>query len=430
MLPSNLPEGAADDNQSGRPATPPSLLRELLDFLDRFIPLALPALSACNVVLMLAIIVALLLDAMGMTRLDTGPSWHDFQSFWSAGMAAKSGMGGHTYDVLWYETHIKAVIGEQAQVFGWHYPPQFFLLLAPLTVLPLPVAFMLWTLLPLVLLGLLVYRLVPKPTAPLIALGAPILIINAGYAQNGILSTLMIGFALLPFVEGRQPSAFGTSLLAFKPHLGLVFPVAYASGGFWRSFALTGVWLLLQIGVTALVFGPHIWLDFLGSLAQTQEILFSEVVAGAFHYVSVYGAVRLLHGDHVLAMAGQILVSGLVLYTLWTVWIQPVNRTLKAALLAASIPLTAPYLMHYDMSIGVLALTLLLRHSAFGSWQQSQRMVMAGVWLLCTCNMAIQKQYSIPSGLICNLVVYCLVVSMIRRDRPSQTAVSDPKSAH
>jgi len=178
------------------------------------------------------------------------------------------------------------------------------------------------------------------------------------------------------------------------------------------------------------VFGPQIWLDFLGSLAQTQEILFSEIGAGAFHYVSVYGAVRLLHGDHVPAMAAQILVGGLVLYKLWTVWRQPVNRPLKAALLVASVPLTAPYLMHYDMSIGVLAVTLLIRHRAFANWQQSERMVLAGVWLLSTCNMAIQKQYSIPSGLICNLVVYSLAVAMIRGDRPSQTAASSPKSAH
>ena len=430
MTLSNHPDAPADSHQTAPPAAPPSLLRELQDFLDRFIPLALPVFSFCNVVMIVAIVAALLLDALGLTHLDTGPSWHDFQSFWSAGIAAKTGMGGHTYDVLWYENHVKAVIGEQGQAFGWHYPPQFFLLLVPLTVLPMPLAFVVWTVMPLVLLGLLVYRLVPKPTAPLIALGAPILIINAGYAQNGILSTLMIGFALLPFIEGRQPSAFGTSLLAFKPHLGLVFPVAYASGGCWLSFGLTIVWLLLQTGLTALVFGPQIWLDFLGSLAQTQEILFSEIGAGAFHYVSVYGAVRLLHGDHVPAMAAQILVGGLVLYKLWTVWRQPVNRPLKAALLVASVPLTAPYLMHYDMSIGVLAVTLLIRHRAFANWQQSERMVLAGVWLLSTCNMAIQKQYSIPSGLICNLVVYSLAVAMIRRDRPSQTAASSPKSAY
>ncbi len=407
----------------------PDIMAETAAFLDRFIRLAAVPLSLFFGLTTLTISTCLLLNGMGLTHLDLGPHWHDFQSFWSAGIAATHGNGGKLYDFVWHSAHIKQVIGVDGQEFGWHYPPQFLLLLAPLALLPLPLAFLLWCFVPLVLFARLAYRLIPDWRAPVIAIGSPIFFANAGYAQNGVLSTVVIGFALLPFIDNKSPSALNTSLLAFKPHLGLVFPVAFASGGLWSTFWLAAFWLIVQISLTALVFGPHIWIDFLGSLAQTKLIVMNEIGAGEHHYASVYGSVRLLNGPASLAYLLQGLVAGLSLYGVWVVWRGGTSRNLKAALLVAAIPLTAPYLMHYDMIMAVLACLLLIRQVDIDRWPQHDRFILAGLWLGSVLNHGLQKDYAIPAALICNLLVYYLAFSMTRRERNriSHSAISTPE---
>ena len=188
------------------------------------------------------------------------------------------------------------------------------------------------------------------------------------------------------------------------------------------------------MGLTALVFGPQIWLDFWHSLAQSKDILLSVIGAGEYQYVSVFGSVRLLGGSTSLAYVLQALGAVLSLYVLWTVWRGDTARPLKAALLVATIPLTAPYLMHYDLVMAVLACVLLVRHRDFGLWQQRDRFHLACLWLFITFNHGLQKDFGLPAGLVFNLLLYALVIRMIRNEGSgppiSHSAVSDPESAH
>ena len=433
----HLPLPGEGTGQSPTLDPPPDMLAETAAFFDRFIRLAALPLGVVFSLTSLFIFLALLLNGLGITHADLGPNWHDFQSFWSAGVAATHGQGGKLYDFVWHSAHIKQIFGSEGQDFGWHYPPQFLLVLAPLTALPLPLAFTLWFLLPLAGFAWLIYRLIPDWRAPLIALGCPVTIVNTGYMQNGVLSAALIGLALLPFVENKRPSAINTSLLAFKPHLGLVFPVAFAAGRLWTTIAVTVLCLAVQAGLTALVFGPQIWLDFWGSLAQSKTILLSEIGAGNHHYASVFGSVRLLGGPTSWAYLAQILSAGLVLYALWSIWRPDTPRPLKAALLVASIPLTAPYLMHYDMVMSVLAGVLLIRQRRFELWEQRDRFLLAGLWLSTTFNHGLQKDYAIPSAVIGNLLLYSLVYRTILSEQARsngnaiiRSAASGPGSAH
>ncbi len=434
---SHLPPPEAGTDPSLPGDLRPDAIVQTAAFFDRFIRFAAMPLGVIFSLFSLKIFLSLLLNGMGITHADLGPNWHDFQSFWSAGVAASEGNGGRIYDYAWHSDHIKQVFGADGQDFGWHYPPQLLLLLAPLTGLPLPVAFALWYLLPLAAFAWLVYRLIPDWRAPLIAMGCPAVFINTSYMQNGVLSTVLIGFALLPFIENKKPSALSTGLLAFKPHLGLVFPVAYVAGGLWSSIAWTAFWLAVQTGLTALVFGPQIWLDFWNSLAQSKDILLSEVGAGAHHYTSVFGSVRLLHDNAPLAYLAQFFSAGLTLFVLWNVWRSDTPRPLKAALLVASIALIAPYLMHYDMVLSVLAGVLLVQHRRFELWEQRDRLLLAGLWLCVAFNHELQKNYGIPSALIGNLLLYFLVHRIISSEQArkgvhalSHNATSGPGSAH
>lgn len=415
----------------------PDIIADIAAFLDRFLRLAAVPLSVVFSLTSLAMCGALLLNGLGIIHADFGPFWHDFQSFFSAGVAALKGNGGKIYDFYWHSEHIKQVIGPQGVEFGWHYPPQFLLFLGPLALLPVPVAFMLWCLLPLAVFVWLVYRLIPDWRTALIATGCPIIIINTNYAQNGVLSTVFIGLAMLPFIENKKPSALSTSLLAFKPHMGLVFPVAFAAGRLWSTIWLTAFWLTVQIGITALAFGPQIWMDFWGSLTQSKTILLTEIGAGAHHYVSVFGSVRLLDGPPALAYLAQLVSAGLTLYVLWKVWRTDTSRPLKAALLVASIALTAPYLIHYDMVVAVLACVLLIRQHPCALWVRRDRLLMAGLWLCTAFNYRLQEGYHIPAGLICNLLLYYLVHRIIRFEQTankgsvvSHSAASGQGSAH
>jgi len=140
-------------------------------------------------------------------------------------------------------------------VFAWHYPPTFLLAVLPLGLLAYPAALGVFTLAGAGLWAALVRRVAADRRAWIVAAAAPAGLINLLDGQNGFLTAALAGFALL--LLARRPVLAGVliGLLAIKPHLAVLFPLALLADRQWRAIAAAAITAALFAATSIAVFG-------------------------------------------------------------------------------------------------------------------------------------------------------------------------------
>src|SRR5207245_4104024 len=195
-----------------------------------------------------------LVDSAGL------PVYTDFACAWAATMQALHGDPGSLYDPAEFVKVQAALVGPRDYFYpNWPYPPTFFLILAPFTVLPYPHGFIAWDIATLLGLIVVVYLIVRRPPAIALVLASPFTMWNFLAGQNGFLTGSLLGLSLL-FLE-REPVLAGMfiGLLTYKPQFGILFPVALAAARQWRAFASAAVTGAIFAGLSIVVFGSDVW---------------------------------------------------------------------------------------------------------------------------------------------------------------------------
>ncbi len=234
------------------------------------------------------------------------PTTTDFVSFYAAGDLADGGTPALAYD---QPTHLAAE--ERATAAGikyqfFYYPPIFMLVCAVFSRLPYLVAFVLFEAVTLVPCLFVARRVVgaATPGAMLVLLGFPSVFWTLGLGQNAFLTAALFGGATL--LIDRRPDVAGLlfGALCYKPHIGLLIPVALMAGGHWRAFAAASATAVLLALVSVLAFGWETWRDFLVT-ATTMHGTYESGRIDFAGFVSPFGGVRLLGGSPPLAYAVQ-----------------------------------------------------------------------------------------------------------------------------
>jgi hypothetical protein len=198
--------------------------------------------------------------------------------------------------------------------------------------------------------------------------------LNAWYVQNGFLSAALLGAAVRLWAE--RPALAGVCLgcLAYKPHLGLIVPLALAAAGHWRAFAAAAATVLGLAAAAPAALGADIWPAFLASLDESGRWLEAAPRSVALDMASVFSAVRMASGRVDWAYAAQAAVAaGTCAVTVAALRRRPGGRA-EGALVAAAIPLTTPYLFNYDLVILAVPLAWVLaegRRVGFLPWERA-----------------------------------------------------------
>jgi hypothetical protein len=196
---------------------------------------------------------------------------------------------------------------------------------------------------------------------------------NLGHGQNAFLSTGLFGaggllLARRPFLAGL---CFGA--LIFKPHLGLLIPIALLAARQWGAIAGAAVSALGLIAASVLVLGVDAWRGFIAVSPLARATLEQDLV-GPAKMVSVFAAVRLWHGDVALAYAAQgavALAAALGVVLVFRRRADPVAAT--AALIAATL-LASPFLLDYDLMLGAVPMAWLFSQglkAGFRPWEKA-----------------------------------------------------------
>jgi alpha-1,2-mannosyltransferase len=355
----------------------------------------------------------------GLVDRNGKPLGADFSSFYAAGSLVLDGRAADVYDVAAHYAREQQIFGPSTPYYGWLYPPIFLLVATPLAAMPYPLALLVWQAasfaLYLYVIGGIVRRikmLVPaqQPLWLLLATGFPAVLINLGHGQNGFLSAGLLGAALLALPARPIAAGLLFGLLAYKPQLAIVIPIALLAAGQWPTILAASLTVMALMGISSLLFGAELWLAFAASMEISRKLLLEQGDVGFAKLQSVFAAVRLWGGGIPLAYAMQAVASvAVVCGVAWT-WRSMVDRNLKAALLVVATLLASPHVIDYDFTILAVAIAFFASHGLTHDFRDYEISILGAAWIVPLLARGTADITGLPLGLLVLLAFYGVIL--------------------
>lgn len=396
-----------------------ALLRRIGELLDRR---RVTAYCTMLLVAELALAVFYVAGTYGLIVPLDGPASTDFVSFYAAGTLTDAGTPALVYD---HSAHLAAE--ERATEPGikynfFYYPPIYLFICAVLARFPYLVAFFLFEAATLALYIVVLRRILDdwRWTTLFPFLIFPVVFWNFGYGQNGFLTAALFGAATLALE--RRPVAAGLlfGAVCYKPHFGLLIPVALAAGGYWRSFGAAAVAVAGLALLSLLLFGETTWQQFFAAFAASRATYESGVKLPAF--VTPFGALLVVGAGPVFAYAGQALVTIASAGLVAVAWGCRLSLPVRAAALAAATMVAVPVALFYDLLLASLAAAWLYRSE--GGLTAAERVLLAALFIACIDPVRIAEVMHVPLGSIAALSLLGLVANRVWREITETREVS------
>ncbi len=202
--------------------------------------------------------------------------FNDFYALWSVAKLSLTGQISRLYDFGFLTTYRTGLgIGFEPNMAYAHlpysYPPLSLLFLFPLGLLSYKAAYLVWVA---ITFALYAIALLDRPAGKHWSLAASVLLLlpanvySVLFGQNGFVSAALLVAGLR--LAGQRPLLSGLclGLLAYKPQLAFLVPVALAAAGYWRAFAATALAATLLAALSGAIFGWPLWQDWIVSAPQ------------------------------------------------------------------------------------------------------------------------------------------------------------------
>ncbi len=334
-----------------------------------------------------------------IVRLDH-PTTTDFSSFYAAGRLALGANPALVYDQSAHYAAEQAATAPGIQYSFFFYPPVFLLLCAPLAALPYMAALLLFQAIQLVPYLLVARHLLRAAgiASLLPALAFPSVAWSLGIGQNALLTASLFGAGLL--LLERRPLLAGLLLgaLCYKPHFGLLLPVALLAGRHWRAVGGAAVSVTVLVLLSLAVFGWPTWHAYLVAFAGADSVYATgKVNLGG--YVTPYGAALLLGGTPRLAASVQVLVMLVVAPLVAVIWRRrAASLAARASVLIAATLLAVPLALFYDLlplALCIFWLTAEGRRRGFLPWE---KVTLASLYLVPLLSRYVGAELHLPLG--------------------------------
>lgn len=385
---------------------------------DRLDRAGIRRLAAMLFTLQLAVFLAVVAGTYGWMAPLERPVTTDFVSFYAAGALADAGTPQLAYDQAAHQRAEEAATAPGVEYRFFNYPPVYLILCAALARLPYLAAFLLFEGVTLALFLVVACRIAGdrSPTAVLVLLAFPMLFWALGLGQNSFLTAGLFGAATL--LVDRRPVVAGLlfGALCYKPHFGLLVPVALAAGGHWRAFAAAAASVAALVLASIALFGLDTWRDFLAAAAASPTMYQSGRVLFA-GFLSPFGAVRLLGGGVSLAYGVQAVASLLAAGAVIAVWRRNLALPTRAAVLAAGTLVALPLALMYDLMLGAIAGAWLVRADASG-----YKIPLALLFVLLLPARSIADAWHVPMFPLVTIALFALAIRAARQDGTARRA--------
>jgi hypothetical protein len=307
----------------------------------------------------------------------------DFINLWTASQLVEA---GRTRDIFDHESFAAAQrrhMGPDFPLHFWSYPPHTLFLTEQLSSLPYRGAFLVWSLSGIFLLLYAAHTFWPAKLFPCLLLLAPSSFVNIFLGQNGFVTSALslAGFALLP----RRPILAGVmfGLLTFKPHLGIMIPIALVALRQWPAIAAAALTTALFIAASVVVYGADAWWQFFHSALPFQARFMSEG-KGPFQWmmVSWFMAGRIIGLSAAISLMLQAVLSLAAAVMVYRVFRRPGDWRLQVSLLFVATLVASPQGFNYDMTMISVASICLVWAAIETGWRGGELLVIAACWQL------------------------------------------------
>ena len=318
--------------------------------------------------------------AKHMVDLDGKPIGCDFIICWSA---SHLGLTGHAADAYSIPLLFKAgnlAVPASKKIFAWYYPPSYYLLILPLALLPYLAAYLVFALSTLAFFVLVFRRVVRNSTAMWCLAGFSGVWINFFNGQNGFLTAALAGAALLCLAEGPILAGIFIGLLAIKPHLALLFPVALIAIGAWRTIVSAAVTAIAFTAAGTAVLGTATLKAWFASLRDVR-VLLEDGYAPWSKMPSVFTFLRLLGVPVMGAYLVHAIVAAGAGFAVWHVWRRSSDWQLRGATLMTATFLISPYVFDYDLVWLAFPIAWLALIGLREGWLKGEREVLVAAWI-------------------------------------------------
>ena len=358
------------------------------------------------------------------------PTSSDFVSFYAAGKLALAGTPALAYDQAAHHLAQAAATEAGAPYQFFFYPPVFLILCAGLAAMPYPLAFAVFEFVTLMLF-VCAMRAVLRETgaawiAPLLAF--PPVFWTLGLGQNAFLTAaLFAGFTVL---SDRRPVPAGVllGLLCYKPHFGLLAPMALLGGQRWRIMGAAAATVGTLVALSAGLFGWETWRAYLAAFAGSDAVYAS----GRIDYAGMitwFGGARLLGFPAGPAYGLQAVMAVLMAALTALIWRRVCSLPLRAASLLVATLLAVPMALLYDKLLALVAMGWLLREARSGGFLPWENTVLLATYPLALVTWSVGTAWHVPLGpwISFAVLVLCLRrvwrVLSVRKDAAALDAV-------
>lgn len=352
--------------------------------------------SAALLVLFAALLISWGWVSKGFTDATISRPGSDFSVFWGASHLALTQGPLHAYDV----GQLTAVIAQYGTlgkdstvVLPWLYPPTFLLMVLPFSLLPLAQSYLLFLLVTGAIYLRSVAALLGTQTfwrqglwLPVVA--SPATIIAAVMGQNSLLTAGLAAFAVY-WVE-KRPVLAGVliGMLAIKPQLAMLFPLALIAARAWKTFASAALTAVLFAAASVAVCGWQTVPAFLENAQWARTHYMEGGITAWYGMPTPLAAVRLVGMSITSAYVVQALVALGGAAALVYVW----HRTrhmggrpdfgLRAGALVIATMLATPYLRDYELTWLGIAIAGVVGDGIRHGLSRGERVLLVLAWLL------------------------------------------------
>jgi alpha-1,2-mannosyltransferase len=345
------------------------------------------------------------------------PTTTDFASFYAAGSLADSGHPALAYDLAAHRAAEEQATEPGINYQYFYYPPVFLLICALLAKLPYLPAFIVFQALT-VPLYLFVGRRTLNEMSPAGLLGLiafPAVFWSIGLGQNAFLTAALFGGGLL--LIDRRPVLAGLlfGALCYKPHFGLLIPVALAAGGRWRAFAAAATSAAALILLSVIVFGWQSWQDYLTVFANSNATYGSGYIDLAA-FITPYGAMLLLGSGAGAAYAVQGAATLFAIGLVGFVWRKNLSQPLRATALLAATLIAVPVALIYDEMLAAIAIAWLVRAGQTDGFLPWEKAILAMIFIAPLISRNLGMPTHIPLAIVASAALLGLIVSRVRME--------------
>jgi hypothetical protein len=226
-----------------------------------------------------------------------------------------------------------------------------------------------------------------------------------GAGQNSFMSAGLVTAGI--WFMHRRPKLAGLllGLLAFKPQLALLVPVALAAAGAWTAIVAAATTVAALLLASLAVPGLPLWRGWLHLFLSGDPAFHHWVEAGRKYGDSVFTCLQLAGVPPVWANCGQVAAILLGAACVWHAFHARLPESTRLAVLLAAMILAAPHVGDYDaLLLGIAAMLTLTEGRPL---RGADIILAAAIWV----STAFQPPFIFHAAIITPLVIAAFIIA-------------------